>query len=141
MLLFHDLLCQQQVSLWSMEDAYTPSLYDSSNKSYSSTLSDYDSYCNITLWNKFDLFYIFDYTGVNSQYNSSDGSLTSDIQSVSYVTRWIIICTGFPLTILAIYAFYSMVCEFCNLQYHNLFTVCVRLSVKGHDWSCGRKQV
>ncbi|XP_026209536.1 ovarian cancer G-protein coupled receptor 1-like [Anabas testudineus] len=76
-------------------------------ESYNSTLSDYQGYCNITLWSKFDLFYIFNFTSVSQ--NSSDSSISSDIQSVLHVTRWIIICTGFPLTILAIYAFYSMV--------------------------------
>lgn len=89
-----------------MDDAHSSVLHE---RSFNSSLSGDHAYCNLSLWDKLDVFYIFDFSSVSSQANSSDGSLTADIQSVLYVTRWLVICTGFPLTVLAISAFYSMV--------------------------------
>ncbi|KAK2824663.1 hypothetical protein Q5P01_021838 [Channa striata] len=93
-----------------MEHSYPTSVFYGYNNSYDSMLPGDQGYCNMTLWNNQDLFYIFDFSSVTSQNNSVDfNKIIDDIESVLHVTRWIIICTGFPLTILAIYAFYSLV--------------------------------
>ncbi|XP_047458574.1 G-protein coupled receptor 4-like [Mugil cephalus] len=92
------------------------STYNSSyNSSYNST-SPYSSYneshhfCNIrNLWNDFDLFHIFDYSSITLHNGSETNEMESHIESVLYVTRWVVICIGLPLTMVAIYAFYTMV--------------------------------
>lgn len=112
-----------------MEEANTTSLYSSYNNSgNSSTSSTYHQFCNISnLWNDLDLFDIFDYSSITSQHNSSDpNKMESHIQSVLYVTRWVVICIGLPLTMVAIYAFYTLVCILMNVAMNDINQACLK---------------
>lgn len=57
------------------------------------------------------------YNNTASQNNSYNyNQMESEISTVSYVTMWIVICIGLPLTIMAIYALYSLVCTLWRMS-------------------------
>ncbi|XP_070772209.1 G-protein coupled receptor 4-like [Enoplosus armatus] len=70
------------------------------------TFYDYDYFYD---YNDSDLYY-YDYDfGNYTIFEEFDFYKSNDLSAVTYVIAWIVICIGFPVTLLAIYALYSMV--------------------------------